>query len=57
MYYEFRRILEKRLTREELELLNTNSKIERIEEGKELTITLPNELVGMINSDDRGKKI
>lgn len=54
--------LEKRLTREELELLNTNSKIERIEEGKEdnklrLAITLPNELVDMINGEANGKKI
>lgn len=54
--------LEKRLTREELELLNTNSEIERIEEVKEdkklrVAITLPNEIIDMINSDDRGKKI
>ncbi|MBS5985247.1 hypothetical protein [Clostridium sp.] len=52
--------LGKRLTKEQMEGLNANSKIERIEKDKEdnkLTITLPNELVGMINSDDRGKKI
>ncbi|MGG7212085.1 hypothetical protein ACQPUY_00555 [Clostridium nigeriense] len=52
--------LDKRLTREQLELLNANSKIERIEEGKvdkKLTITLPNELVGMINSNTECKKI
>lgn len=52
--------LDKRLTREELELLNTNSKIERLEKDKQdnkLIMTLPNEIVDMINSIDRGKKI
>ncbi|MGG7058324.1 hypothetical protein ACQPUZ_08500 [Clostridium tertium] len=54
--------LDKRLTREQLELLNYNNKIEKIEEGKEdkklrLAIILPNELVDMVNSDDKGKKI
>lgn len=50
--------LDKRLTKEQLELLNANSKLEKIEESKEenkcrLIITLPNELVDVIN----GKKI
>lgn len=62
MYYEFRAIFRKEINKEELELLNTNSKIERIEEGKEdnklrLAITLPNELVDMINGEANGKKI
>ncbi|MDU5111185.1 MAG: hypothetical protein E6248_12105 [Clostridium sp.] len=57
--------LDKRLTREQLEILNTNSKIERVEEGKEdkknrrliiiIIIIFPNELADMINSDDECK--
>ena len=49
--------LGKRLTKEGL---NANSKIERMEKDKEdnkLTISLPNELVDMINSDTECKKI
>lgn len=52
--------LEKRLTKEQMEGLNANSKIERTEESKEdnkLIITLPNEILNMIDNDDRGKKI
>lgn len=51
--------LDKRLTREQLELLNNNSKIDRIEdkEDRKLIITLPNELVDMINGEANGKKI
>lgn len=52
--------LDNRLTKEQLEFLNSNIKIERIEEGKEdnkITITLPNEFVDMINSDTECKKI
>ena len=52
--------LGKRLTKEEIEGLNANSKIERMEKDKEdnkLTISLPNELVDMINSDTECKKI
>lgn len=52
--------LGKRLTKEEIEGLNDNSKIERMEKDKEdnkLTISLPNELVDMINSDTECKKI
>lgn len=52
--------LGKRLTKEEIEGLNDNSKIERMEKDKEdnkLIITLPNELVDIINSVDRGKNI
>lgn len=52
--------LGKRLTKEEIEGLNDNSKIERMEKDKEdnkLTISLPNELVDMINSNTECKKI
>lgn len=52
--------LGKRLTKEEIEGLNDNSKIERMEKDKEdnkLTISLPNELVDMINIDTECKKI
>ena len=52
--------LGKRLTKEEIQGLNDNSKIERMEKDKEdnkLTISLPNELVDMINSDTECKKI
>lgn len=51
--------LEKRLTREELEGLNANSKLQKVEgkEDNKLIITLPNEILNMIDNDDRGKKI
>lgn len=52
--------LDKRLTREELEGLNANSKFEKIEESKEdnkITITLPSEIVDMVNREANGKKI
>ena len=52
--------LDNRLTKEQLEFLNSNIKIERIEAGQEdnkITITLPNEFVDMINSDTECKKI
>ena len=51
--------LEKRITKEQMEGLNANSKIQKIEGKKDnkLTITLPDELADMIDSDDRGKKI
>lgn len=51
--------LGKRLTKEEIEGLNDNSKIERMEKDKEdnkLTISLPNELIDMINSNTECKK-
>lgn len=53
--------LDKRLTKEQLELLNANSKLEKIEESKEenkcrLIITLPNELVDVINGEVNGKR-
>lgn len=49
-----------RLTREQLDLLNNNSKIERIEKDKDdskLTITLPKEFIDMINSNTACKNI
>lgn len=52
--------LDERLTKEQMEGLNANSKMERIEKYKEdnkLTITLQNELVDMINSNTECKKI
>lgn len=51
--------LDKRLTREQLELLNNNSKIDRIEdkEDRKLTITLPKEFIDMINTNTECKKI
>lgn len=52
--------LDIRLTREQLELLNNNSKIERIEKDKDdskLTITLPKEVIDMINSNTECKNI
>ncbi|MDB2115672.1 hypothetical protein [Clostridium paraputrificum] len=52
--------LDERLTKEQMEGLNANSKIERMEKYKEdnkLTIALPNELVDMINSNTECKKI
>lgn len=52
--------LDIRLTREQLELLNNNSKIERIEKDKDdskLTITLPKEFIDMINSNTECKNI
>ncbi|WP_289128730.1 hypothetical protein [uncultured Clostridium sp.] len=58
MYLE--KFLSGRLTKKQMEGLNVNSKTERMEKDKEdkkLIITLPNELVDMINSVDRGKNI
>lgn len=52
--------LEKRLTKEQMEGLNANSKLEKIEESKEdkkLIITLPKEFINMINSNTECKKI
>ena len=52
--------LDERLTKKQIEGLNDNSKIERMEKDKEdnkLTISLPNELVDMINSNTECKKI
>lgn len=52
--------LSERLSKEELEVLNIDSKIDKVKEDKKdnkLIITLPKELVDMINSNDRGNKI
>ena len=52
--------LSERLSKEELEVLNIDSKIDKVKEDKKdnkLIITLPKEIVHMINSDDKGKKI
>ena len=52
--------LSERLSKEELEVLNIDSKIDKVKEDKKdnkLIITLPKEIVHMINSDDRGNKI
>lgn len=54
------KFLSEKLTKEQMEGLNANSKLEKIEESKaenKLIITLPNEIVDMINSVDRGKNI
>ena len=51
--------LDERLTKKQIEGLNANSKLEKIAESKEdnrLIITLPNELVDIINSDTECKK-
>ena len=58
MYLE--KFLSGRLTKKQMEGLNVNSKTERMEKDKEdkkLIITLPNEIIDMINSVDGGKKI
>lgn len=52
--------LSERLSKEELEVLNIDSKIDKVKEDKKdskLIITLPKEIVYMINSDDKGNKI
>lgn len=52
--------LSERLSKEELEVLNIDSKIDKVKEDKKdskLIITLPKEIVHMINSDDKGNKI
>ncbi|WP_289128496.1 hypothetical protein [uncultured Clostridium sp.] len=52
--------LEKRLTKEQMEGLNPNSKIQKIEEGTEdnkLIITLPKEILDMIDKEAKGKEI
>lgn len=54
------KFLSERLSKEELEVLNIDSKIDKVKEDKKdnkLIITLPKELVDMINSNDRGNKI
>lgn len=57
---DLEKFLSERLKKEQMEELNANSKLEKIAESKEdnkLTIILPSELVDMINSIDRGKRI
>jgi len=54
------KFLSERLTKEQMEALNANSKLQKVEESKKdkkLIITLPNEIIDMIDNDDRGKKI
>ena len=53
------KFLDERLTKKQIEGLNANSKLEKIAESKEdnrLIITLPNELIDMINSNTECKK-
>jgi len=52
------KFLSERLTKEELDVLNANSKLQEIEQGKEDNkLTIPKEILDMIDREANGKKI